>query len=1745
MNINNSQTISQKIVLSVVALVLVFGFFQAFKKVPITLVQNESFSQALESQNSNVFDAVKNFFIRLFSKKTVVTSVDSTMQELLSAYTSNGNSVIHDGGDSVIDVFDQSQNSFFNVGDDGIAFLDQNTLFIENSYIVMFKSKPMATRQKELLKTQGVVLEPSTSRTLIKSKLQELSGDISIQKNKIATEQNKLMSRLDQKYQRDTLKSTGDVVVYKNGSKEIRVQKHSLVLNALSIENVSGDELSSLVKGIGDIVSIEPVKRVKAVLIETPDIINSIDLAQYVGENGAYLTGQGVSIGIIDTGVDYLHQDLGSCSFHTSIDCKVAGGYDFINNDNDPMDDHGHGTHVAATAGGNGFYTDSSGVTHPLLGIAPDVKIYAFKVLGANGSGSSIAVNNGIARCVDPNDDGLIDDRLDVCSMSLGSSGGSPLDSLSLAVDAGVDAGAVFTVAAGNAGSNPNTIGSPGTSRKAITVGASCKPQDVGGGTCSNNGIANFSSRGPVVFINENGVSESLNKPDIVAPGVKICAAQLGGYQNSSSCLGDGEHIAISGTSMATPVVAGLVALLRQAHPEKTPLEIKEAIKFSATDLGLDENTQGAGLIDGIATLISVGIPSSVLGITGLPLSVLDSSSSLLASYTKTPLIKNISESPLSLSFSNVGTVTGVTTNLPSSVILNPNQELAFPLTLNINHETVETGNFIKNNININTGDEIFPLSISRLTPKKLVVEEKKLNFGLFHESQNQYTNTQTLHFNNRMSEQSVTYDVIVDPMSYGIGDNISFIPSQTQITVAPGSSGTLPITVTALASSNNPLPNKNYKTTIRLVSSTEEHIIPVSLFRGYAVSFDFASETPDFIHVKDTLGMGYLFIPYANSSSITLYVINKEPFHAYASYRTNSPGNNAQLAVTYKFNIDLSNSVDIVNYNLDKNLATISKQNTFFGSSCLVSFVDKDEGPVFIFSMPGYITIKHNLLPDNYTFNMVCQHLNVEQKKVSVSQMYISENVNQNYVLNSSNSDTSERFIYGFNHKNPGSSFGIGSLVCNQRKYNYQGGIVSNINHCSSLVAGSGNKIIISENEVAVLESNSLYTKTPETSLYPDYPSTRVFAYDLDTMEDIAVSPELFLTSGKAYSWSSPQTGILTTSTSSHNMYNKYKYEYPSNDFISLGALPIVDTSSLRAFSDSIGLFFNKDSSILTNYKFADGSSEFSHSHSRIIELNHSFIKNQNLITSLNQNQKNYHNYFLGSNSQALPKTDNSFNPSLSVGAGVHEVTSTRVSPFRNESGSLFKKIFSTTISSSEIVDSVPPFIEMLSFEANGLGQASYDPNVVNNIKIKVNPGYGISSHSLSPNTNNAYTINFMSDSLSNITLFKGESLENLENVPLVVISDSYQASVTGGGTGSKEYFRLEAEDLAGNTMSYDFYMPVSNSVSAISLNTEAITECISSMFDLSINPSVIVLNPGEAIPLSFNFTNNSSVGCGTWDAGVSIKNDALIPFNVPIRFGINSSSQPGSNLSIPEFIKNLPSGSSITNNIYLKALDSAPVGTYMVKFSFLSSNIDLPTSLPVDYYLTVNVVSPGEEDTACVYSNPTISFLNMPTSISENGPELPFSILITNNNSVSCPIETYALTVADNSSFIGLGSTPPLSGLASFAGQVMGSSGQTTPIPLYVKAFPGSFVTNANVTASISGTTPSVSVSESESITISGVCEADFNVDNKVNIKDFLLLSAKVGSSNLAYDLTGDGLVNLDDTSYLTTLMGTVCTN
>lgn len=361
---------------------------------------------------------------------------------------------------------------------------------------------------------------------------------------------------------------------------------------------VNYDKLKALSKSEA-VKKIYLDRKVQILLNDSVPIIRVPDLWNLIDVNGNHINGTGINISIIDTGIDKTHPDLDDLDDNPSTnDPKVTkekcfcSGYFFWTDccpngkatDDSAIDDNGHGTHCAGIAAGTG--NASSG---KFKGVAPGANLWAVKVLNYDGYGLTSDIIAGIQWTMDPNDDGDYSDHTNVISMSLGGYPEDPDDPLSKAVDSAVDVGVVVVVAAGNCGPQGSfscpvlgdySISTPGTAKKIITVGASDKYDSIAG----------FSSRGPTV--------DFRIKPDVVAPGVNICSAKAN-FANigTKNCEND-QYIRLSGTSMATPHVAGTVALLKQAHPDWTPEMVKSALMLTAKDLNLNVWTQGTGRVD-------------------------------------------------------------------------------------------------------------------------------------------------------------------------------------------------------------------------------------------------------------------------------------------------------------------------------------------------------------------------------------------------------------------------------------------------------------------------------------------------------------------------------------------------------------------------------------------------------------------------------------------------------------------------------------------------------------------------------------------------------------------------------------------------------------------------------------------------------------------------------------------------------------------------------------------------------------------------------------------------------------------------------------------------------------------------------------------------------------------------------------------------------------------------------------------
>lgn len=457
------------------------------------------------------------------------------------------------------------------------------------------------------------------------------------------------------------------------------------------------ETIAKLAETNKQIINVSPVTKYQVQTEESLKIIGGEEVRGLFDDKNRRLTGKGVTVGVIDTGVDYTHPDLRR---------NYGGGRDLVDNDTDPMETRTlgkatvHGTHVAGIIAANGR----------IKGVAPEAKILAYRALGPGGGGTTEQVIAAIEQA--------IKDKVDIMNLSLGNDVNGPDLPISLALNRAVEKGIVAIAANGNSGPDIWTVGSPGTATKAISVGASTPTMEIPsiliegtrnrlqvqpmegsgkwtidrslpivyGGLGSKSELkdaagkivliergkltftekaqnaleagasaviiynnlsgnfmgnlevpisipvgalskkdgellkknvnstarisvshekdqlADFSSRGPVT-----GTWEV--KPDIVAPGVAINSTIPGGY------------LSLQGTSMAAPHVAGAAALIKQAHPDWTPEQIKAALMNTAKPLVKSDTQakyrtyeQGAGRIQ-VAEAVkakSLVTPSSI-----------------------------------------------------------------------------------------------------------------------------------------------------------------------------------------------------------------------------------------------------------------------------------------------------------------------------------------------------------------------------------------------------------------------------------------------------------------------------------------------------------------------------------------------------------------------------------------------------------------------------------------------------------------------------------------------------------------------------------------------------------------------------------------------------------------------------------------------------------------------------------------------------------------------------------------------------------------------------------------------------------------------------------------------------------------------------------------------------------------------------------------------------------------------------
>lgn len=578
-----------------------------------------------------------------------------------------------------------TSQTFYAPAADGIKVFSSptgitSTGSVSGRYLVRLKDQPL---QPMIKKLKGQQLLGFSDPNNLKQQIRTLAVS---QKLRIQQAQSSLITDLNRRK-----------VQFK-----VHRQFHQLT-NTISL-NVAGADLAAL-RTLPQVAAVYPDSQVKASLAESVPATHAPKVWDLKDATGIAITGKGIKVAILDTGIDYTQPDLGGC---LGKGCKVVAGQNFVEGEaaDNLMDHNGHGTHVAGIVAASGV----------LKGLAPDASLYAYKVLNNDGFGTDSSIIAGLEKAVNPDGDAATDDGADVINMSLG--GPADADSpLSEAANAAMASGAVVVVAAGNSGSRYGTIGSPGNAARVLTVGAA-----------DNTGaIAYFSSRGPVK-------GKNYVKPELLAPGMNINSVKAGGG-----------YTVLSGTSMASPHVAGGAALMMQAHPELSPDDIKSLLITSAHDQGLDIFTQGAGFMDleaAINTKLLLSFPLVFAGRVDVVAPTWQSIS--------TVKLKNISKQNVDVSLLPPDkSIAGFTLGLPIGFAksLQPGEEAQVDVTASVDNQLLAFSELAtlhhENKFTLKAGDTNIRVPVALIKAAQLRVDAgTKVEYIVVFSGENKFSDT-------------------------------------------------------------------------------------------------------------------------------------------------------------------------------------------------------------------------------------------------------------------------------------------------------------------------------------------------------------------------------------------------------------------------------------------------------------------------------------------------------------------------------------------------------------------------------------------------------------------------------------------------------------------------------------------------------------------------------------------------------------------------------------------------------------------------------------------------------------------------------------------------------------------------------------------------------------------------------------------------------------------------------------------
>ncbi len=1176
------------------------------------------------------------------------------------------------------------------------------------------------------------------------------------------------------------------------------IEKFRTAFNGFAVRGVSVAQASAKLAGVSGI-KIHPIHPVSMSLDTSVDFIRVPSAWNRKDERGRPIDGTGVTIGVVDTGVDYKHPDLGGCF---GRGCRVVGGYDVVNNDSDPMDDQGHGTHVAATAAGLGSYKKRNGTTGLLPGVAPGATLYAFKVLSAKGSGDDSSVLGGIERCIDPNGDGNFDDRVDVCTMSLGGPG-NPDSPLSRAVDFGSAHGTVFTIAAGNAGPQGNTIGDPGSARSAITVGAACEP-GIKTDYCTGP-IAEFSSRGPI-----EGFPD-VRKPDIAAPGVRICAARASAVTHPRKICFDRKHMLASGTSMATPHVAGVAALLLQANPSLSAAQVKAIIMETATDLKEPHTTQGAGLVDVRGAINAVSFQSRSFRFFGAPI-LLEYTPQLRQQEFKREIrIQNISRRSRTIAPPLKLEQEGISLRFREpSLELAPGEVGAFHVTVTVDHAQIPSSATTKRTFTLLTPEEELSLDVVAFVGSRLRLSSGKVTFGTVDPARQAYSAERQVRITNTIkdvpleltaSRKCCTFvafdgaEAETKDASFGSGPKTITIPAGGSVTVAISSS-------LDMAKAKN----GEYRGTIFLSSPQERVKVMASVVKAYEVPITFPGALPasltlvssqdDKIQVTEQSSMTAVQVPRAGTWGVS------------GIWAEVTAQGRLRLSQVVK-RIEVGSSTPALSLDPQESAHSIRFQPTDWQGKAIrnpfVAWTINPRGlsPAVPLAFEGSdlqrLDYSINSLDSTFVLTGVAMPAkgNAGDPAAVLHLYHHATGISSDLTLKTGTPQP--LFVMGSSPRQGQGPARFSVAAC--LPDSFQDGMPTR------QLCQVGTTAFQRSNRPGAFSVATYETEDPSRVAYPDLPFVSIVAEESPDYLGIN-GPLLFPSSRGLVAWIPVQRPILPRLSPS-TYYKQLRVETQGPRLINLQPLPLIDSSRWYNVGASTNLFVPTQGEGVLSY----GGSAFSQS---LTEHALEFLRDETPIPSTSYSGQ----FFL---EPFFPQGTSTRLLRLPIpGAEYQTPTTTPPGRYTQVLSHFFlgdefelpvESRTSFTIPTEEEHrvsprDENPPSIESMHLLVKGIWQSVVDPRQDNTLAFKLNPNPGLGARDDSPGVG-AYHIE-MPDGLASVTLEQSSDTKTWRPIALRELGDyRYEATIDATKDFKIYYFRLSARDLAGNDLLFSFSMP------------------------------------------------------------------------------------------------------------------------------------------------------------------------------------------------------------------------------------------------------------------------------------------------------------------------------------------------